>query len=97
MDWLILLDEGGTLLQNIGNHQPLKTRCLTAVLCDLKCHKMGSILAWTLTIFYWSDQVIEDVVGGACSMRSAYKIIVGRPKGKASFGRCSWRLMLKWI
>jgi len=47
-DWLILQDEGSTLLQNIGNLQPLKTRYLTAVLCDLKCHKMGSIVAWTL-------------------------------------------------
>jgi hypothetical protein len=32
--------------------------------------------------FYWSDQVIEDEAGGACSVRNAYKIIVGRPKGK---------------
>ena len=48
MDWLILQDEGGTLFQSTGNHQPLNTRCLTAVLCDLKCHKMGSIVAWTL-------------------------------------------------
>jgi len=41
-----------------------------------------------------TSNFIEDVIGGACSMRSAYKIIFGRPKGKTPFDRCrcSWRL-----
>jgi hypothetical protein len=61
--------------------------------------KWGAFWLGHFIIFYWSDQVIEDVAGGACSVRSAYKIIIGRPKGKTPFDRCrcSWRLMLKWI
>jgi hypothetical protein len=47
-DWLIFEDEGCTFLKTVGNHQTLMTICFTAVLCDLKCHKIGSIVAWTL-------------------------------------------------